>query len=153
MANTFKDNKLLINPEGKISTYIPEGNLISTYFGPGFWYIIHRTSTLPTIHSSIEEQEHITFKIESTISSFPCESCLNHALGYLERFPIKEYFNLKYNYNDQELNIGIFHWTWKFHNAVNTRIGKPTLDLQDAIDIYYNPEVCNDVCDLSNIEY
>lgn len=44
--------------------------------------------------------------------------------------------------------LEIFKWAWMFHNAVNTRINKPYIDWETAVDMFYNnTEVCSQNCD------
>jgi len=53
----------------------------------------------------------------------PCSKCRRHAQDYIET-------------HSPEIEPNSFHWTWKFHNAVNIRKGKPVLDYVSAAARY-----------------
>jgi hypothetical protein len=47
--------------------------------------------------------------------------------------------------------LGLFIWTWKFHNAVNTRLRKPVMSWDTAYSLYSelqnnNNLVCSKTC-------
>ena len=46
----------------------------------------------------------------------------------------------------------MFKWSWKFHNSVNSRIGKPVLDWDTTYNLYSDPGVmvCTKSCDQEN---
>lgn len=53
----------------------------------------------------------------------PCKICRNHAIAYLES-------------NPPEYSHNAFDWAWRFHNAVNARLGKDFYDYNRAARKY-----------------
>lgn len=87
----------------------------------GWWiqyhYDAHRADT-----ETYLKQEYIDrIKYHSTI--FPCEHCIKHYQKYLDDNPIDDADSL-------------FVYMWNFHNAVNVRLGKKTISLEECKDIY-----------------
>lgn len=65
----------------------------------------------------------------------PCEECREHMTKYLkENSP-----------GDAE---NMFTWSWKFHNAVNSRLGKGEMSIEEAQGLYLKGGVlkCNEGC-------
>jgi len=95
-------------------------------FGPGMWYSIHNTAL------KMGENFFMDW-IRLIIDSIPCLKCKTHALKYLDE-------NLLENFRDVhdengEL-VGMFIWTWKFHNDVNLRLNKKIYDYKEAYRMY-----------------
>lgn len=109
----------------------------STKFGPGMWYTIHITSL------KIGEDSFIDW-IRIILNSIPCIKCRNHSLEYIqENDPVKS----KDMYNEDGELIGMFKWTWKFHNDVNARLKKKIYDFDEAYRMYTNESsTCSDKC-------
>lgn len=55
------------------------------------------------------------------IQALPCPICVNHAMGYVAANPI-----------DLSSQAGLRKWLCDFHNAVNSRVGKPLFDCAQA---------------------
>jgi len=88
------------------------------------WSYIHeKANNAKTIS---EKQEFETY-IEYLSYYFPCPKCRPHIGDYLRNNPIQ-------NYYDQEMGIG--KWSWEFHNAVNTRLGKQLMSWEDYLSVY-----------------
>lgn len=104
-------------------------------FGPGVWFSLHLSAI-----NAIED-EYIKFFINQTktlISKLPCKDCSDHAINYMQNNPIEQFIELK----DSEGNkIGMFKWTWMFHNDVNSRLGKSIIDWLTAYYMYKNEEM------------
>jgi hypothetical protein len=98
--------------------------------GSGIWYIIHKEAIICQ-----DSKAYISF-IHRLKDSFPCEVCKRHFAEYLERNPIEEYLHV---------DKGMFIWSWKFHNSVNRRLGKPEMSYEVAERMYTGP---NDNCNL-----
>lgn len=111
------------------------------YVGPGIWYIIHKRA----FHSRTakEEREYIQL-VKKIINEFPCNECKQHALDYWDQHPIEEYIGVMLEWKGEELRLGIFLWGFIFHNNVNKRLGKRTLTLTEALQLYES--ACNQVC-------
>lgn len=67
--------------------------------------------------------------IKQLSEEFPCTKCRKHMQEHLKVSPFEPYMNIK---NEKGDHIGMFKWTWDFHNAVNTRLGKPYVDFNTA---------------------
>lgn len=98
--------------------------------GPGIWFIIHSTGKKAI---NDETKRQFIDLMNMLRKEFPCEKCRGHIDEYMTKNPIEEYYNLKGD-NDEE--IGMFKWSWMFHNAVNTRIGKPYVDWETAYNMF-----------------
>lgn len=63
----------------------------------------------------------------NTLAPFiPCGPCRGHFKSYITQHPPTK---------DQDL----FLWAFTFHNAVNERLRKPILTLEEVIEFYKNP--------------
>ena len=101
--------------------------------GPGFWASWHiRTLNF----TSKEDQELAKIVIERDIRNFPCMECRGHAMEYLAKNPI--------NIDGEKYTL--FSWTVDFHNAVNMRLGKDYIDIQDAKKLWSGENVCLEDC-------
>ena len=138
-------------PKQIIDNHIHEENLDTlknklqqpTSFGPGLWFAIHTTAKNAV---SEDMKKNFILWIQNTVDSIKCANCRSHATEYVRTHPIEPYFNIL----DEEtgLDVGIFIWTWIFHNAVNTRVGKSFLSKETAMSFFYDDEfsVCNENC-------
>lgn len=103
------------------------------YIGPGIWVLMHMKAI-----KSIEFTDKIDFLhfIDYLCNNFPCERCRRHMIEYVDKDPPLNYFTIP---------DGMFYWSWKFHNDVNQRLGKPIIDYTTAKQ-WYNSGVCNENC-------
>jgi hypothetical protein len=110
------------------------------YIGPGTWSVLH---TIAFNARTPAEQKACIKQIKIICQQFPCEKCREHAIMYLKAHP---------------LTVGtsdsLFEWTWKFHNAVNLRIGKYQMQWDMAYYIYESlhdqkHQECSTECSLS----
>ena len=116
---------------------------ISKTFGPGMWYSIHISSL------KLGETEFLEW-IRIILNSIPCSKCRKHALQYLEENNPSNYKDI---YDENGELIGMFQWTWKFHNDVNIRLNEKNkedrkiYDFHEAYRMYSNDEIlCSDNC-------
>lgn len=116
------------------------------YIGPGTWNVIHRYAfkavTPATQKSFIEFMKEVCY-------TFPCINCRYHCTEYLKIHPIEEYLDVMVTITDgKDKNLGVFIWTWIFHNAVNARLGKAIMNWNTVYSIYSNsePGVCSQTC-------
>ena len=115
------------------------------YVGPGTWNVIHRraynatTTKLQIIF--IEFMKDICY-------GFPCVVCKDHCTEYIKNHPMEEYTGVSININGKPVLLGLFIWTWKFHNAVNARLKKPIMSWNTAYNLYSTTEVlvCSKNC-------
>lgn len=97
-------------------------------FGPGTWITMHVFALM-----SDEEQDRKCFVkfLEKVIENLPCKKCRKHASEYYRNNPISS-------------SSSLFEWSWKFHNNVNQRLGKPIVVYEDAKKMYENAELLVD---------
>lgn len=110
-------------------------------FGPGKWDDMHTfgaAATTPDLKKSYCDY------IRIITSSLKCMVCRKHAIEYVRDHPPEEFLNVL---DENGQDIGLFKWSWLFHNAVNKRISKPEVDFKVAYAMY-EPEsaVSNSVC-------
>lgn len=117
--------------------------------GTGIWWYIHNTAREaiddPSISKFIDLMMNLKVK-------FPCHTCRKHINEYIDTHPFEELRNLV---DSDGVRIGMFKWSWLFHNAVNTRIGKPYVDWETAVGMFYNDgiEVCSKNCEEADSHY
>lgn len=112
------------------------------YIGPGAWYTIHLKAYEATDDKRIDEFIDYMYLLAQ---KFPCKKCRKHINAYIESHPFEDLVKLK---NKEGRRIGMFKWSWLFHNAVNTRLNKPLVDWETAWDMYdVEIEVCSKNCD------
>ena len=103
------------------------------YVGPGVWLVIHQQALLAT---TPEQQEHFLQLMDELCDKFPCPKCRGHCLQYLEQYPPEDYCQVTVEVKGEERPLGLFLWSWNFHNAVNSRLGKRLLDWETAYNLY-----------------
>lgn len=102
-----------------------------TYTGPGNWYTIHKMAY--EAQNEIKKRRFWDY-IEFLRNNFSCKQCRQHMQNYINDNPIASYWDRK-DKNGRE--YGMFEWSWRFHNAVNKRLGKTTIDnMNDAMKMY-----------------
>ena len=109
-------------------------------FGPGIWYVIHLKAK-----NAKDESAKIQFKnfLEDVIQNLPCSTCQQHATTYYQSNPLKDYWYVKENGEE----IGLFKWTWNFHNTVNNRLKKPYVNWENAKMLFDTESgVCTSDC-------
>lgn len=110
--------------------------------GPGVWYITHLKAKEATTDNKIND--FIEY-MEFLAAKFSCKNCRKHIRAYIDTHPFED---LRYMTNEHGDRVGMFKWTWLFHNAVNTRIHKPYVDWDTAWGMYDdNNEACSKNCD------
>jgi hypothetical protein len=114
------------------------------YTGPGTWHIIHTKAFLA---KGDELKRHFIHFMKNEIQpNLNCAECREHCYSYISSTNMEDYINKK----DKDGNdIGLFFWTWEFHNAVNKRINKQQISWDDAYDYFntQNIKVCTVGCD------
>ena len=107
------------------------------YVGPGMWFTIH---TLSAQARTEKEKKDVIHHIRCLQSKFPCAECKIHFGNYLTSHPPEE-------------TIGkgpdsLFVWSVNFHNAVNHRLKKPQLSIEEAKSIFIQDDIfCTAKCD------
>jgi len=115
------------------------------YIGPGTWNTIHRRAYKARTHN--EQLSFIDF-MKDVCYGFPCVVCKGHCTEYIKNHPIEEYLDIVLDIKDEKIPLGMFIWTWKFHNAVNSRIKNPIMSWDTAYNLYSQTEslVCSKNC-------
>jgi len=86
----------------------------------GIWHTIHVTGVWA---DSSERFIFFCKWLRLQVENLPCEDCRKHAREYLQ-------------HNPPEKSEDAFIYTWRFHNAVNKRLGKPEMDYDTAKNLY-----------------
>ena len=114
------------------------------YIGPGTWYSIH----LMSLHAITMPLKNAFKTFMYNLSDkFPCEKCRTHIVQYLKENPI----NIRKTVKRDGKDIGMFQYGWKFHNKVNSRLGKPQVNIDNALLMYTTGEnkavkICTNEC-------
>lgn len=111
--------------------------------GPGSWNIIHRMAFAAKTRPAME---NFIFLMKQICDGFPCKVCKGHCQEYIKNHPMEKEYNTLVGGE----SLGMFLWSWRFHNAVNLRLGKPQMNWQTAYDLYSGKmgeiEVCSANC-------
>lgn len=101
-------------------------------WGPGRWQSIHVTAAWANTPDKVKI---FNMWIRDQIEHLPCEDCRNHAREYIQ-------------YNPPDHAEDPFIWSWRFHNAVNRRLGKPEIEYNIAKELYLDGKItiCNEGC-------
>ena len=119
------------------------------YIGPGIWISAHKLSFI----SDTKEKKLFFIKYMKDIChNFPCLTCRGHCSEYNKNNPIENYFDLVMEIDGKKLQLGMFVWSWKFHNAVNLRLKKSIVDWETAYNLYCEEDelVCTRECSEGN---
>ena len=99
---------------------------ITTWSHP-MWFVIHNWSFGYPIEP-LESDRRVTADYYNNLPNLiPCADCAIHFSEILQSDPVEA--NLD-NRGD------LVEWTWRIHNAVNNRIGKPTFSMDAFCDKY-----------------
>lgn len=111
-------------------------------FGPGAWLVIH---SIAFRAKTDEEKRSFIRTMKQICDGLKCQTCKQHCIAYIKEHPIIKYWNIK---NKEGEDIGMFKWTWAFHNAVSSRLRKPTMDFESAYHLYSDlPDtICTKEC-------
>lgn len=107
--------------------------------GPGVWHVLHTEAI--EAKTEDEAQKYIVYATR-IIENFPCKTCTEHSKKYMMDNPMSTY--IKQKINGQPL--GMFYWTWSFHNNVNSRLRKSIMDFDTACNLYKKKNSCSNVC-------
>lgn len=84
-------------------------------WGKGCWKIIHFTA----IYDDQTNNKVFCKWIRNFVTKIPCKDCSDHATKYVTD-------------NPPEKTLDLLLWTINFHNAVNKRLGKPQIPVNEA---------------------
>ena len=108
-----------------------------TYIGPGTWNVIH---TMAFYARTKLDQLHFITQMNIICKYFPCEKCRGHCKEYIKNHPMEDYLGATIEPPNigSDMALGMFIWSWKFHNAVNHRINKNIMSWDIAYHLYAN---------------
>lgn len=99
--------------------------------GPGTWITTHVYCLVCEKSGRKKDYAECGRFIYRMIHAFPCRKCRGHAVKYLDEHSVPK----------TKDEGSLFEWSVTFHNAVNKRLGKPEMPLEEAREIYENTEV------------
>jgi hypothetical protein len=104
-------------------------------FGPYMWGTMHYVAL--GAPAKFDEKDKATYKafFSQIPGIIPCSSCGQHLTTTMNSVSIDDALS-----GNEEL----FAWTVELHNAVNKRLGKSTMSVSDARDIWMNHKSIND---------
>lgn len=85
-------------------------------FGPDIWNTIHHIAWSLPEHPAEYQQDSFLNYLRSYTQLLPCTECQSHFREMLYTTPLVKPFT----------GTDALTWTWKAHNMVNTRTGKPS---------------------------
>lgn len=115
--------------------------------GPGIWYLLHIEAILADTDSKMDEY---TRRVKIICSTFPCISCRYDCCSRLQKNSPNAYKDKYLIVNGKMKRLGMFQWSVDTHNDVNIKLGKPTMNINDAY-ILYTTLINNGKKDLSSI--
>lgn len=137
--------KLINEPNANALINQFKDNTDPLYIGPGTWNVIHRLAY--NARTKDQQLAYITL-MKEICEGFPCDICKGHCKEYITNHPLEEYLNTNLDIQGHSLPLGMFIWSWKFHNAVNTRTKKPIMSWDTAYNLYSKKEtlMCSKNC-------
>lgn len=115
------------------------------YVGPGVWHTIHRLA----FEAKTKKLQLEFINIMKIIcNKFPCSVCKGHCQEYIKNHPLEKYLDVYIEDENGKELLGMFIWTWKFHNAVNARLKKPIMNWNTAYSLYTDKKylMCSKSC-------
>lgn len=94
-------------------------------WGPRGWAWLHAQAIGYPSNPSNLAQASMFARYWAFVQSLPCEECRVHATAYARQYP-----------PDFSGTTGFQTWAWRFHNAVNRRLGKPLVDAEEYRRLY-----------------
>lgn len=115
--------------------------------GPGQWYTLHSQAKRAINEDKKKRFVEFVYEVRDDMR---CDKCRNHMTEYLQHNPFEPYWNIVGKSGEP---VGMFKWTWNFHNAVNSRLGKPIMDWETAYNLYIGSgiTICTKGCEDNNI--
>ena len=110
--------------KGSTDCYLPDSPLILPINGPTAWHTIHTRYSSGEYWDSDAERRWYETKWLPTIPSYGCK-CREDWAELTKQHPID--FRTRYS---------AFKSLWFLHNKVNEKLGKPTITLENATNLY-----------------
>lgn len=93
-------------------------------FGLRWWAFLHSLCLAFGEFPTTGERQSFLDLAHRVIQHIPCMSCRRHATEYMQAHP-----------PDMHNQRTFFTWAWRFHNAVNERLGKEYVPFDEALRI------------------
>jgi hypothetical protein len=118
-------------------------NIDPNLWGKHFWATGHYLTISYPHNPSDDDKKNIKLFFELYEKILPCQKCRSHYSDNLKKYPL----------NDNVLNsrYKLIEWFVNLHNDVNNKNGKKIISVDDAINIYLNPQQNQSI--FSNIDY
>lgn len=94
-------------------------------WGPRGWHWLHLQAINYPENPSQEDKLRMFRRFWAFVQSLPCPECQTHATQYARDYP-----------PDFSGSAGFQTWAWRFHNAVNRRLGKDLMAAEEYRDTY-----------------
>ena len=98
------------------------------YFGPGLWLTLHAEALEA---DQTGQTSNYLQTLNNILNYLPCKECKIHANDYVNKYPPNQWISFRRGHPSQ-----LFEWSWRFHNTVNQRLGKPLITLNQAREIF-----------------
>lgn len=95
-------------------------------WGPITWFFLHSFAELIPDDVFDKNREFVTTSVAEILGSLPCPTCSSHAIKYLKSS----------NFSRIEQSSHLKIWLYRFHNAVNQRLGKPYFSVEERDELY-----------------
>ena len=99
-------------------------------WGPRAWRWLHMMAIEYPEKPTPEDRMRAVARIQNFLTNLPCKLCRQHAKEHHAQDPP----TLGSSYQLQ-------NWVWRFHNAVNDRLKKPTVSYPEYLKLYMS-EIC-----------
>jgi hypothetical protein len=114
---------------------------VTDNWGPSLWSILHalaeRGGKVITPRFRDDEKRQWIQLIEIMPKMIPCPDCRAHATEWIQRNPITAIKDIP----SDEIYMWITTWVYRFHEDVNTRIGKPSFDKALLAETYSSIDI------------
>ena len=101
----------------------------SHIWGPHFWFVLHTIAmNYPDRANEVTRRKYYDF-IQNLPIFIPNTEMGNNFSRLLDKYPVTPYLDKRESF---------IRWTVFIHNKINRIIGKPELELEDAIERYNN---------------
>jgi hypothetical protein len=117
----------------------------TTEWGPTMWKILHAFAersgkiTNPIFHN--DERRQWSLLLTELPKVIPCDHCREHATAWIASHPVTALRDLPY----AEVHDWLVNYLCTFHNAVNTRLSKPSFDLTTHTAVYGSVNINNEL--------
>ena len=99
-------------------------------WGPRGWKWLHVTAINYPLKPTLTDASIAHRRIWNFVANLPCPECRDHATRFFHQRP-----PVLLSAGDLQV------WVWRFHNAVNLRLGKPLASYGDYLRLYAD-EIC-----------